>query len=487
VKYERDALLIGGRWQSASDQWADIVSPSTETPIGRVRRATTDDIDAAVFAARRAFDDGPWRRLSVEERSAVVIAAIDRLRDKVQEIGTLITAEMGNPISDAVSQNVPGTLAMGKALARHALTVNQQSVRKGRLSWALIEREPIGVVGAIVPWNGPFFIGALKTLSPLLAGCAAVVKPAEETPLDLFHLGEALYDAGLPEGVLSIVPGDRAVGEHLVRHPGVDKVAFTGSTAAGRQVGAICGEQLKPVDLELGGKSAAIVLDDADLDLTVAALRTGAFYNSGQVCAALTRILVSRERHDEIVARLGAAARGLEVGDPFDPRTEIGPLASERQRDRVEGYLRVAGQEGARVVAGGGRPSHLERGYYVEPTVVTAVDNSARIAREEIFGPVALVLTYEDLDEAVAIANDSPYGLHGGVFTADGERGVEIARRLVTGTVSVNSFTMNSDAPFGGRKSSGFGREFGPEGIASFLDYKTINVPESVASAHRQA
>jgi betaine-aldehyde dehydrogenase len=267
----------------------------------------------------------------------------------------------------------------------------------------------------------------------------------------------------------------------------VDKVAFTGSTAAGRQVGAICGEQLKPVDLELGGKSAAIVLDDADLDLTVAALRTGAFYNSGQVCAALTRILVSRERHDEIVARLGAAARGLEVGDPFDPRTEIGPLASERQRDRVEGYLRVAGQEGARVVAGGGRPSHLERGYYVEPTVVTAVDNSARIAREEIFGPVALVLTYEDLDEAVAIANDSPYGLHGGVFTADGERGVEIARRLVTGTVSVNSFTMNSDAPFGGRKSSGFGREFGPEGIASFLDYKTINVPESVASAHRQA
>jgi betaine-aldehyde dehydrogenase len=374
---------------------------------------------------------------------------------------------------------------MGKALARHALAVDRSYVREGRLSWALIDREPIGVVGAIVPWNAPFFIGALKTLSPLLAGCAVVVKPAEETPLDLFYLGQALYDAGLPPGVLSIVPGDAAVGEHLIRHPGTDKIAFTGSTAAGRQVGAICGEGLKPVDLELGGKSAAIVLDDADLDTTIPALRAGAFYNSGQVCAALTRILVSRTRHDEVVTRLGDAARELVVGDPFDPLTEIGPLASERQRDRVEGYLQVAEAEGVHVVAGGRRPGPLARGYYIEPTVLTDVSNSARVAQEEIFGPVALVLTYDDVDEAVTIANDSPYGLHGGVFTSDEDRGVEIARRLVTGTVSINSFTMNSDAPFGGRKSSGFGREFGPEGIGSFLDYKTINVSESLAATYQ--
>jgi betaine-aldehyde dehydrogenase len=480
MKYDRSELLIGGDWLGNGSDWLAVISPSTEEVVTEVRRAVTSDIDLAVTAARSAFDTGPWPRMSPDERATVILTAVGLLAESTSEIATVVTQEMGAPLADSIGQQVPGALAMAKAFVRYSAEVSRETARKGRQGWALVEQEPVGVVAAIIPWNGPFYFSILKVVPALLAGCAVVLKPAEETPVSAFYLGEALYAAGLPAGVLSIVPGDRVLGTHLVSHPGVDKVSFTGSTSAGREVGATCGRQLKRSSLELGGKSAAIVLEDADLDTVMPSMSAGAFYNAGQVCAALTRVLAPSTRYGEVVDGLSAAARKLRVGDPFEPDTDVGPLVSSRQRDRVEGYLRLAETEGAVLEAGGGRPDNLDRGYYVEPTVYSGVNNGMRVAREEIFGPVVVVIPYDDVDEAIAVANDSPYGLHGGVYTSDPETGVEVARRLITGTVSVNSFTLNSDAPFGGRKSSGYGREFGPEGIAAYLEHKTINVPRSV-------
>ena len=485
MRSERDALLIGGRWEAAGQGWTVVINPATEEPMGRVRSATTTDVDRAVSAARSAFDDGDWARRTWAERGELLLDGLGRLRAQTDEIAVLVTEEMGAPLALGRQANIPGAVAMGRGVVRHASAIEPRSVRDGRISWALIDREPVGFVAAIAPWNGPFYFAVLKTIPALLAGCSVVLKPAPETPLDAFYLGEALYAAGLPEGVLSIVPGGPDVGEHLVRHPAVDKVTFTGSTAVGRKVGGICGESLTRCSLELGGKSAAIVLEDADLDTTVPALRDGAFFNTGQVCAALTRVLVPRARHDEVAAALQDAARAVRVGDPQDVATEVGPLVSSRQRDRVEGYVAAARAEGAVAIAGGGRPAGLDRGWFVEPTVFDGVTNDMTIAREEVFGPVVSILTYDTVDEAVQIANDSPYGLHGAVFSADSDRAIGVAEQLVTGAVSINTFALNSDAPFGGRKASGIGREFGPEGLSSFLEYKTINVTEEVGRAHR--
>jgi betaine-aldehyde dehydrogenase len=478
---ERDSLLIGGRNEAAGIGWTDIINPSTEQASGRIRAATTADIDAAVASARVAFDDGPWPKMSWAERAEVILAALDELQTRNEEIATLVTNEMGAPLRHSVRFNTPAAIAMGRSMVRHAEEIKPRTVRPGGVSWALIDREPVGVVGAIAPWNGPFYFAILKSIPALLAGCTVVLKPALETPLDAFYVGDALYRAGLPQGAFSIVPGDGVIGEHLVRHPGVDKVTFTGSTEVGRRVGALCGGELKRCSLELGGKSAAVVLDDADADLTVRALSAGGFFNTGQVCAALTRVLVPRNRQADIVERLRTAASSLRVGDALDDATEIGPVVSSRQRDRVERFIQGAVDEGAQLVTGGGRPAQLDRGWFVEPTVFAEVTNAMTIAREEVFGPVVSVLSYDTVDEAVAMANDSPYGLHGAVFSSDIDRAISISERLVTGTVSVNAFVLNPDAPFGGRKASGIGREFGPEGLGSFLEYKSINVAEDPA------
>jgi aldehyde dehydrogenase (NAD+) len=480
--YERDALLIGNDWSAAGNDWTEVLSPSTEEVIGRVRRATSADMDDAVAAARTAFDGGHWPHLSFEDRGRIIHRGLELLSSRIDEIGRVMSSEMGAPFAGVVARHLPSAISTGHATVGHAEHVTTRVVRRGTPTWAIVEQEPVGVVASIIPWNSPFSMAITKIVSGLMAGCTVVLKPAEETPLVAFYIGEALYEAGLPDGALSIVPADRVVGEHLVRHEGVDLVSFTGSTAGGRRVAAACGEQLKGAILELGGKSAAIVLEDADLDATIGALSAGAFTNSGQVCAALTRVLAPASLYDEVVVRLADAARGMRVGDAFDPATQVGPLVTGRQRDRVESLLAVAKSEGAQVMAGGGRPSGLDRGYFIEPTVLSAVDNSSTIAREEVFGPVVAVIPYSDEANAIELANDSPYGLHGAVFTEDPLRGVEVARRVVTGTISVNSFTINRDAPFGGRKCSGLGREYGPEGIASYLTYRTINVPESVAA-----
>jgi betaine-aldehyde dehydrogenase len=342
---------------------------------------------------------------------------------------------------------------------------------------ALVRREPVGVVGAIVPWNVPLFVTMLKLAPALAAGATVVLKPAPETPLDAVLLAEAIREAELPAGVVNIVPAGREVGEHLVTHPGVDKISFTGSTAAGRRIAALCGERLKRVTLELGGKSAAIILDDADLGSTIAGLLPAAMMNNGQACMAQTRVLASRRRYAEVVEGLVEAVCALPVGDPTAPETFCGPLVAARQRERVESYIRAGREEGAAIAVGGGRPAGLARGWYVEPTVFTRVDNRMRIAREEIFGPVIAVIAYDDETDAVRIANDSDYGLSGTVWTADVDRGLDVARRVRTGTYTVNGFWMEFSAPFGGFKCSGIGRELGPEGLEAYLEPKTIHLP----------
>jgi betaine-aldehyde dehydrogenase len=352
-------------------------------------------------------------------------------------------------------------------------------VRSGVLNpEVLVTKEPVGVVGAIAPWNVPLFIASAKLAPSLAAGCTVVFKPAPETPLDAFRLAEIFAEAGLPEGVLSVLPAGREVGEHLVTHPGVDKISFTGSSVAGKRIGGLCGERLKRCTLELGGKSAAIVLDDADLAATLPNLLPNAIMNNGQACIAQTRILAPRDRYDEVVEALVDQVKSMVVGDPLDPATEVGPLVAGRQRDRVEGYLRSGQEEGAKVALGGGRPAGLNKGFYVEPTIFVDVDNKMKIAQEEIFGPVLVVIPYEGDDEAVAIANDSDYGLCGSVWTNDNDRGLGIARQVRTGTYMLNTgIPIDFGTPFGGYKNSGLGREFGPEGLENFLEKKSIALP----------
>ena len=476
--YLKDHFLIGGKHSVPNgNEVSGVICPSTEETIGTVPTATSADIDQAVDAARRAFDEGPWPRMSLADRVEILMSAYRILQPSIDEISRLTTAEMGVPITVATNGYTPRALALIPSLTKLVDQIVFEEERLGASSPALIWREPIGVAAAIAPWNGPFMNAIGKLTPALLMGCTVVYKPAPETPLDAYYFVDALYEAGIPSGAVNLVPGGREVGEHLVRHKGVDKVSFTGSTVAGRRVGAICGEQFKRVTLELGGKSAAIVLEDADLEVTGKALAMAAFGNSGQVCASFSRVLAPRALYDDVVELLADRASQQLVGDPFDPKTTMGPLVAERQRDRVEGFIASGLREDARLVTGGGRPVGLDKGWFVEPTVFADVTTDMTIGREEIFGPVVGVIPYDSVDEAISIANQSEYGLHGGVFSSDVEQATAVARRIRTGTVSVNGYLVNFDAPFGGVKCSGIGREFSVEGLLSFSEQKTVNYP----------
>jgi betaine-aldehyde dehydrogenase len=473
-----DTLFIGGDWiKPATTATIDVVSPHTEEVIARVPEAREPDVERAVAAAREAFDQGPWPRLTPNERADAMAALLGELQARADDMAVTITREMGSPISFSNMAQVMATHMVLDYYVRLAREYRFEDLRSGMLGPCLVRREPVGVVACIVPWNVPFFVTMLKLAPALAAGATVVIKPAPETPLDAIILAEAVRAAGIPKGVVNIVPAGREVGEHLVRHPKIDKVAFTGSTAAGRKIAAICGEQLKRATLELGGKSAAIILDDADLEGTIAGLMPGALMNNGQACVAQTRILASKRRYREVCDALVAAVQGWTVGDPMDPTTMCGPLVAARQRERVEGYLKVGRDEGAKVAVGGGRPAGFPKGWYVEPTVFVDVTNRMRIAQEEIFGPVLAVIPYEDEAQALRIANDSEYGLAGSVWTGDVEHGLEVARQVRTGTYTVNGFAMEFGAPFGGFKCSGVGRELGPEGLEAYLEPKQINLP----------
>jgi aldehyde dehydrogenase (NAD+) len=477
MSLDRDTFFIDGEWAvPTGSSLLEVVSPHTEEVVATVPEGTEADIDAAVAAARRSNDSGPWPRMAPEERIEVVQAFSALYAGRLGEMAELITTEMGSPTSFSNLAQSPAPWMQIESFLAIAREFPWEQERPGALgSPVVVRREPVGVVAAIAPWNVPQFTIMSKLVPALLSGCSIVVKPAPETPLDGYLLAELLQEAGVPAGVVNIVAAGREVGEHLVAHPGVDKVAFTGSTAAGRRIAAVCGEQLKRVSLELGGKSAAIVLDDADLTATMEGLKFTALMNSGQACVAQTRILASRANYDTVVDALASAVGQMQVGDPADPATEIGPMVAQRQQERVEKYIALGQEEGARVVLGGnGMPDGLDRGWYVRPTVFADVDNGMRIAQEEIFGPVLSVIPYDDVDDAVRIANDSDYGLAGTVWTGDREAGLDVARRVRTGTYGVNTYTMDFAAPFGGYKASGIGREFGPEGLSAYTEVKSI-------------
>ncbi|NSC21475.1 aldehyde dehydrogenase [Streptomyces albus subsp. chlorinus] len=479
---EHRQLYIGGAFTDpAGDETIEVVSPHTEQPIGRVPHASRADVDRAVRAAREAFDSGVWARRPLADRIEAVTRIKDAFAARGDEFARLISAQNGTPYTTGVMVQSLAALMVWDAALKVAADHPYEERRAGALGPLLVRREPVGVVAAVVPWNVPQFTAAAKLAPALLAGCSAVLKVSPETPLDAYLLAEIADEAGLPPGVLSILPADREVSEYLVAHPGVDKVSFTGSVAAGKRVMEVASRNLTSVTLELGGKSAAVILPDADLDAAVAGITPFAWMINGQACVAQTRILAPRSRYDEIAERFKAAADALTVGDPLDPATELGPLVAERQRRRSLDYIALGQEEGAKVLAGGGRPASMPTGWYVEPTLFGDVDNSMRIAREEIFGPVICLLPYETEEEAVRIADDSDYGLSGSVWTADVEHGTDIARRVRTGTYSVNTFSIDMLGPFGGCKNSGIGREFGPEGYAEYLEHKMIHLPPEAA------
>ena len=476
METERFSLFVGGEWLPVEESdLVDVIEPATEERLGRVAAANEKAIDAAVDAARSAFR-GPWGSTTRAERADALERFADALQRRGRETAELVTRENGSPISLSKGTNGFAPAAIVRYYAGLVRDELQEEIRNGLRGSTVVRREPVGVVAAITPWNYPQSLAIMKIAPALAAGCTVVLKPPLETGLDAFTFADAALEAGFPPGVLNVVPGGRDAGRHLVAHPGVDKVAFTGSTAAGEAIGEVCGRLLRPVTLELGGKSAGIVLADADLGVLGAGLGVASFANNGQTCTVSSRILAPAARYDEVVEVVTETARALRVGDPLDRATEVGPLVSAAQRDRVMGFVERARGD-ARLTTGGGAPGGIDRGWYVAPTVFADGDNRSEIAREEVFGPVVVVIPYRDEEEAVALANDSRYGLAGTVWTQDRERGLDVARRLEAGSVGLNYFSLHLEAPFGGIKSSGLGKELGPEGLSAYVNLKSIYEP----------
>ncbi len=469
-------LYIGGCWETpSSDSRFDLVNPSTEEPFLRVAEAQAEDMARAIAAARKAFDSGPWPWLSHEERGSYLTALAQALEDRTSEIASLTASENGSILSVA-----RGTSDYANFLYRFYADLAGkfafEEVHTPGVGGAhgLLVREPVGVVGAIIPWNAPPLLIAAKLAPALLAGCTVILKASPEAPGAAYIVGEVCDAIGIPPGVVNIVTADREVSELLVRNPDVDKITFTGSSAAGRRIASLCGDRIARCTLELGGKSAAVVYDDYDAAKVAEVLARAIPVQTGQVCAALTRVVVARSKHDELVEALGAAFAAVRVGDPMAGDTQMGPLAMRRQRDRVEDYISKGRAEGATLAFGGSRPSHLDRGFFIEPTVFANVDNGMTIAREEIFGPVVSVIPADSEQQAIEIANDTPFGLNAAIFTNDVDRAYHAARRLRSGTVGHNEMRGDFSIGFGGFKQSGIGREGGVEGLRPFLEAKTV-------------
>jgi aldehyde dehydrogenase (NAD+) len=470
-----DRFYIGGQWVApSSGSTISVIDSHSEEVYLTVAEAQAADIDRAISAAREAFDDGPWPRLTHAQRAGYLRALGTEVMRRSADIAQMWPRESG-VIAAVAAGAAHGAKHTFDYYADLAGTFDwERPARPARGGFGLVIKEPVGVVGAIIPWNAPMGLIAMKVAPALIAGCTVILKSSPEAPGEGYLVSEAAEAIGLPAGVLNVVTADREVSELLVRDPRVDKITFTGSTAAGRRIASICGERIARCTLELGGKSAAVILDDADIDIAAQALAQAECLLSGQVCASLTRIVVTQPRHDAMVEALAAAFSRVKVGDPFDPGTQMGPLAAQRQRDRVEGYIAKGIEGGAVLATGGGRPKDLDRGWYVEPTVFGNVDNTSVIAQEEIFGPVLSVIPAADEADAVRIANETIYGLHGAVFTADVERAREVAGQMRTGAIGHNGFKSDFDMGHGGFKQSGIGREGGVDGLLPFLESKAI-------------
>ena len=474
-----DSLFIGGSWvQPSSSETIAVTSPSTGEPLGQVPEARDADADAAVTAARKAFDDpSGWAHWPPADRAAAMESLATQFETRGKDFARLVSSQNGMPIT--ISEQIEAQFAViltryfAELIRSTPLEENRPHLLGGT---SVIRKDPIGVVAAIAPWNFPQSLAAFKYAPALAAGCSVVLKPSPETVLDSMLLAEVIEASDLPSGVINIVPGGREIGAHLVQHPAIDKVSFTGSTAAGRQIAEVCGRMLRPVTLELGGKSAAIILDDADLNLDRigADLFAATLLNNGQTCYLCTRILAPNSRYDEVADMFATFTSSLTVGDALDPITQIGPMVSEQHRDRVEGFIAKGLGDGATLVTGGGRPADKDRGWFVQPTILANVDNRSTVAQEEIFGPVLSIIRYKDTDDAVRIANESAYGLGGTVWTTDPARGRTVAERMQTGTVGLNRYFPDPGSPFGGVKSSGIGRELGPEALTAYQVLKTI-------------
>jgi acyl-CoA reductase-like NAD-dependent aldehyde dehydrogenase len=470
-----DSFFIGGQWVKPSGKSKlDVISPVTEQVVMQFAEAAPADVDKAVAAARKAFDTGPWPRMSTQERGQALLKVAELLKARLPELAHTWTTQVGAPISltSYLSGQPPQLFEYYGRLIQSYPLVDERRGGHGEL--VRVVKEPIGVCAAITPWNAPLVLLCYKVAAALAAGCTIVAKPAPETPADAYLLAECIEAAGLPPGVFNLVPAGRETGDYLIRHPGIDKISFTGSTAAGKHIAAVAAERLARTSFELGGKSAAIILDDADVTKVLPSLVPFSMPITGQVCFSLTRVLVPESRKRELADAYIGAIRTVKVGDPMDPATQMGPLAMQRQLTRVQGYIAKGKDEGAKIALGGGRPKGLDRGWFVEPTVFTDVQPSMTIAREEIFGPVVSFISYKNVDDAVEKANGTIYGLHGAVYTQDPERGYDIARRVRSGSVTVNGLIVDPTMPFGGFKQSGTGREGGIEGLDPYFELKTI-------------
>lgn len=473
-----EKLFIGGNWTNSSgSDGIEIISPSTEEKVGRVAKATTADMDRAVAAARHAFDHGPWPRMSGPERAVYLRRIAEEMGKRADDFARAWSLQVGMPYSQS-SQTAPfmgGYYTYFADLADKGFEEVRQPMMGGH---AIVTREPVGVVAAIVPWNAPLATLSLKVAAALAAGCTIIAKPSPETPLEALILAECIAAAGVPEGVFSVLTADRDVSDYLIRKPEVDKVSFTGSTGAGLHIASVVSGRSGRITTELGGKSAAIILEDADVGKVVAGIMPNLVGLCGQQCAAFSRILVPQSLKGAVTDALAAAMQYVAVGDPFAEATQMGPLVTRNQHGRVFDYIAKGKAEGAKIVTGGNRPANLDKGWFVEPTLFTDADNNMAIAREEIFGPVGTIITYRDEEDAIAIANDSDYGLSGGVFTESPDRAYAIGRRIRTGNFGHNGRVIDYTIPYGGFKKSGVGREGGIEGLHGFTEVKAIFMEE---------
>ncbi|MCC5963828.1 MAG: aldehyde dehydrogenase [Rhodobacteraceae bacterium] len=472
-----DQFFMNGDWVApATDRRIDVLSPVTEERLLSYPEAAPADIDRAVAAARTAFDHGPWPHMPARDRAAALRRVASLITDRLEEIAWAWTTQVGAPISltrKLVPQNATLFSHYADLIENFPFCDTRHRDDGGEVR---VLREPVGVCAAISPWNAPMVLLSYKIAAGLAAGCTMVAKPSPETPLEAYILAECIEAAGLPRGVFNLVPAGRAGGDHLVRHRDVEKVAFTGSTAVGKHIMRVCSDRLARVSLELGGKSAAVLLPDADFAKALPSLMVYSMPITGQVCFSLTRLLVPEARKAAFLDMFLPAVRAIKLGDPSDPATQMGPLAMDRQRTRVEEYIAAGRAGGAMLACGGGRPRGFDTGYYVEPTVFTDVTPDMKIAQEEIFGPVVSVIGYSDEDDAARKANATPYGLNGAVYSADPERGFAFARRMRTGGLTVNGLIVDPKHPFGGYRESGMGREGGPEGLENYLEVKTVHM-----------